>query len=690
MYKLVIQDDEGKTTVVPLIRDEITIGRKEGNTIRLTERNVSRKHARIMRSNGTVAIEDLGSYNGVRVNGTRISQRTPLTVSDRVQIGDYLIELKAEGAEQAIPASQSYEDAKTQPVERFDPGYAARMAAVAAQMPPPGSPAAQVPSMPPMHPGQATAQGAGHVGTMVTPPAGVIPTVPPMAPGMGVPGMADVDPRMPRAAVVAPLGAATSGNARLVVLSSNFAGREFDLTKPQMVIGRTDDNDVVINHRSISRNHAKVVREPETGRYTISDLQSSNGVRVNGEEYGKVELRRGDIVDLGHVRLRFVDIGEDFVFGRDAQAVDVPTGGSKGLWIALAGLIVVGGIVGVVLATRGEGKSEGASALARDGSGADPTGGGLDGAAAVPAVAVSDATGAPTAPPTPPTPPTPGDGKKLNELKTTMNDAVTAEKWPEVLSACNAVLQMAPDDAECLQKKEQAKREQAAQLKFDDFNTGVQRKDYLRVARSFDDIDDQSMYKERARAAHDRLRDEFVGQTRVKAQALIRQGKCRDVEKLAETAGKIWREASVAARAEASKCGTVATEDRNGGGVAGGGATTVKKEEKKEEKKHPDETSGGGSTTATGGGTAAPSKDPAQLVSDANAAARAGQYGKALRSAEEALRVVPNDSGALTAAAIAACNLKQADKAKKYIGKLTGQRQGMVRQVCLRNNVTID
>src|SRR6187549_3991346 len=123
MFKLVIQDDEGKTTVVPLVRDEITIGRKEGNTIRLTERNVSRKHARIVRANGAVAIEDLGSYNGVRVNGTRISQRTPLTVSDRVQIGDYLIELKAEGAElSATPTG--YDDAKTQPVERLDPNYA--------------------------------------------------------------------------------------------------------------------------------------------------------------------------------------------------------------------------------------------------------------------------------------------------------------------------------------------------------------------------------------------------------------------------------------------------------------------------------------------------------------------------------------------------------------------------------------
>src|SRR5689334_350158 len=101
MFKLVIQDDEGKTTVVPLIRDEITIGRKEGNTIRLTERNVSRRHARILRQNGAVSIEDLNSYNGVRVNGTRIQGRTGLSVSDRVQIGDYLIELKLDGAESA-------------------------------------------------------------------------------------------------------------------------------------------------------------------------------------------------------------------------------------------------------------------------------------------------------------------------------------------------------------------------------------------------------------------------------------------------------------------------------------------------------------------------------------------------------------------------------------------------------------
>src|SRR5450755_2029122 len=117
MFKLVIQDDEGKTTVVPLIRDEITIGRKEGNTIRLTERNVSRRHARILRTNGEVQIEDLGSYNGIRVNNARIAERVSVSlhISDQVQIGDYKLYLKAEGVEQL-------DDARTMPIERVENG----------------------------------------------------------------------------------------------------------------------------------------------------------------------------------------------------------------------------------------------------------------------------------------------------------------------------------------------------------------------------------------------------------------------------------------------------------------------------------------------------------------------------------------------------------------------------------------
>ena len=99
MWKLVIEDDEGKRTVVPLTRDDYSIGRKEGNTIRLTERNVSRDHAKLRKKNGAAgppifALEDCTSYNGVYVNGLRVAQTHDLTHGDLIQIGDYRIVLQ--------------------------------------------------------------------------------------------------------------------------------------------------------------------------------------------------------------------------------------------------------------------------------------------------------------------------------------------------------------------------------------------------------------------------------------------------------------------------------------------------------------------------------------------------------------------------------------------------------------------
>jgi pSer/pThr/pTyr-binding forkhead associated (FHA) protein len=113
MYKLIIEDDEGKTTVVPLIRDEITIGRKEGNTIRLTERNVSRRHAKLIKQNGSVVIEDLQSYNGIKINGDRISGRAPVAEGDRIQIGDYQLALK-------LDKGKTEEDGATIPIPKIE------------------------------------------------------------------------------------------------------------------------------------------------------------------------------------------------------------------------------------------------------------------------------------------------------------------------------------------------------------------------------------------------------------------------------------------------------------------------------------------------------------------------------------------------------------------------------------------
>ncbi|HEY5240185.1 MAG TPA: FHA domain-containing protein, partial [Polyangiaceae bacterium] len=122
MWKLVIEDDEGKRTLVPLTRDQYSVGRKEGNTIRLTERNVSREHARLFKkaANGapappdkpTFVLEDLTSYNGVFVNGLRITHAQDLSHGDLVQIGDYRIVLQDEMVAD-VSASSLPNDAKS-------------------------------------------------------------------------------------------------------------------------------------------------------------------------------------------------------------------------------------------------------------------------------------------------------------------------------------------------------------------------------------------------------------------------------------------------------------------------------------------------------------------------------------------------------------------------------------------------
>ncbi|MEJ7728891.1 MAG: FHA domain-containing protein [Polyangiaceae bacterium] len=100
MWKLTIEDDEGKQTSLPLAHDEYGVGRAEANAIRLTDRNVSRKHAVLRRNGQGWFVRDLSSYNGTYVNGARVAGEQLIHNGDVVQLGDYRLELIDEAAAQ--------------------------------------------------------------------------------------------------------------------------------------------------------------------------------------------------------------------------------------------------------------------------------------------------------------------------------------------------------------------------------------------------------------------------------------------------------------------------------------------------------------------------------------------------------------------------------------------------------------
>jgi ABC-type multidrug transport system ATPase subunit/pSer/pThr/pTyr-binding forkhead associated (FHA) protein len=73
-------------------KQQLTIGRAPDNDIHLDGLQISNHHARILNSGGQIIIEDVGSTNGVYINGTRITGRRPVQNRDIVQVGPFVLQ----------------------------------------------------------------------------------------------------------------------------------------------------------------------------------------------------------------------------------------------------------------------------------------------------------------------------------------------------------------------------------------------------------------------------------------------------------------------------------------------------------------------------------------------------------------------------------------------------------------------
>ena len=111
-------------------------------------------------------------------------------------------------------------------------------------------------------------------------------------------------------------------------LRFNHEGRDQVLTigdRP-FVIGRAPDCDLLLQHESISRQHARIARTDEG--WILRDLGSKNGSRVNTYHVTDQVLRNGDRIDLGTIRM-YVEIGPESAASRARVIFDqnpAPTG----------------------------------------------------------------------------------------------------------------------------------------------------------------------------------------------------------------------------------------------------------------------------------------------------------------------------------------------------------------------------
>ncbi|MFU8803135.1 MAG: ATPase, T2SS/T4P/T4SS family [Bradymonadaceae bacterium] len=105
MFTVTISEKGGQQSKHDFNKSEITIGRMKGNDIVLPKGNVSKQHTRIFMRDAGFFVSDLKSTNGTYVNGRKVVAEQPISDSDKVYIGDFILQVeRSQGASKAPPS----------------------------------------------------------------------------------------------------------------------------------------------------------------------------------------------------------------------------------------------------------------------------------------------------------------------------------------------------------------------------------------------------------------------------------------------------------------------------------------------------------------------------------------------------------------------------------------------------------
>jgi hypothetical protein len=95
---------------------------------------------------------------------------------------------------------------------------------------------------------------------------------------------------------------------RLIIVAGPEIGTEWGFKQPEVVMGRDEECEIVMNDIAVSRRHARI--SLEGSHFVLTDLSSGNGTFLNGVRIEKELLASGDEIVIGERTLRFVELNE--------------------------------------------------------------------------------------------------------------------------------------------------------------------------------------------------------------------------------------------------------------------------------------------------------------------------------------------------------------------------------------------
>ncbi len=273
MAKLIVKKGEEAVEEFLLGGEGAGIGRGEGNEILLSDRSVSRRHARIIREGERWFLEDLGSSNGTFIEGRKI-KKEELISGTEFRIGKFSISFKEEKKPEV--------DKEGTIIEKDEEGTAV---------------------------GDIPEEGTRR--EKIDPERTVCRDELPDDIGEGF------------------------QRAMLVALSGPREGETYLPNNSEFNIGRGEENQLTVADPLVSLSHAVII--PQGELFLLKDRESKNGTLVNGKQINEKTLKMGDIIKIGPQELRFVERGEIYslTLGQKEAGVSLkPEPGAAGLRLA--------------------------------------------------------------------------------------------------------------------------------------------------------------------------------------------------------------------------------------------------------------------------------------------------------------------------------------------------------------------
>ncbi|MBN1772949.1 MAG: FHA domain-containing protein [Deltaproteobacteria bacterium] len=119
MIRLSIAERSGQPKLFTFPKDDITIGRAQGNDVILPRNNISKRHTRVFRRQGKLVVRDLDSTNGTFLNGRRIHDDEVLHAGDRIFLADFVLIIE-EDENAATPVPPELKSAAPPPLPADD------------------------------------------------------------------------------------------------------------------------------------------------------------------------------------------------------------------------------------------------------------------------------------------------------------------------------------------------------------------------------------------------------------------------------------------------------------------------------------------------------------------------------------------------------------------------------------------